>query len=567
MKNSVRYSRMLQTLILFFSSIAFLSGCSPKADPVEAVLKTSDEQTSYVLGTTISLDASDSTFDFLTWYVDVVAITDCADQQTCGFLPVTVGSYVIRIDASMEEVTDSNPLSGIFDGLSGAKKEPLEDSTSLDLTITPEVTAPTISDSTLTTSNVGNTEITLSWIQATDNLTATASLQYKVFYSTSNTLDSLSQIEAGTATGDYATNITSVTISGLSSSTTYYFNVLVKDETGNKNLYAMTSATTTTPASTTTTTVPSVAASSITFTDTDQDTGQIAGTVAITKASDESNITHYVLYWGSSSSAKLSGQSAVASLSTTGSNLSYTIASDTSIPSGATHWIVFTKNATGEMSTGTSVAITDVKDTTAPVPGDSGTLTISNVTTSSLTLSWTKATDNITAQSALVYKVYSSTSDNISTVSTISTNGTLRGTTTGDTVTLAITGLTSGTLYYFNVLVTDALNNSAVYTSKDKGTLMGNVYLFSGGTSAGNLGGRSGADARCVAEKSATWPNLACSNIRAFLSVDANDEIQDMPTNYGVPTNRPILGPTGTQIRSNWPQLWLGLDFSLNSAG
>src|SRR5690606_19894863 len=44
---------------------------------------------------------------------------------------------------------------------------------------------------------------------------------------------------------------------------------------------------------------PVNAAQGISFTDTDGTAGEIAGIVAITKASDESDLTDYVLYWGS----------------------------------------------------------------------------------------------------------------------------------------------------------------------------------------------------------------------------------------------------------------------------
>jgi hypothetical protein len=48
-------------------------------------------------------------------------------------------------------------------------------------------------------------------------------------------------------------------------------------------------------------------AQSVAFADTDMDEDQIAGTVDITKAMDESDVSSYTLYWGSSASAKLSG--------------------------------------------------------------------------------------------------------------------------------------------------------------------------------------------------------------------------------------------------------------------
>ncbi|MCL6479594.1 MAG: S-layer homology domain-containing protein, partial [Peptococcaceae bacterium] len=48
----------------------------------------------------------------------------------------------------------------------------------------------------------------------------------------------------GTAVGDYATDTGTKEITGLNSNTTYYFNVIVMDEAGNKTAYTMTSVTT-----------------------------------------------------------------------------------------------------------------------------------------------------------------------------------------------------------------------------------------------------------------------------------------------------------------------------------
>ncbi|MGK5093278.1 DUF1566 domain-containing protein [Deltaproteobacteria bacterium TL4] len=105
--------------------------------------------------------------------------------------------------------------------------------------------------------------------------------------------------------------------------------------------------------------IPTQTATSVAFSDTDLDGGQVAGAVTITKAANESSLTHYVLYWGSSITTKLAGQSAITTLAKTGSNLTHTFSANTAIPSGATYLLVFTKNADGEMSTGVNVAITD----------------------------------------------------------------------------------------------------------------------------------------------------------------------------------------------------------------
>jgi hypothetical protein len=106
-----------------------------------------------------------------------------------------------------------------------------------------DTTAPTVADGTIT-SDVTQTGVTLSWNKATDDTSAQSALQYLVYqlddpinYPDFSTVDG---IEAnGTAIGDYASDITSITmdITELAAGTTYYFNVIVKDEAGNKNCY------------------------------------------------------------------------------------------------------------------------------------------------------------------------------------------------------------------------------------------------------------------------------------------------------------------------------------------
>jgi hypothetical protein len=102
----------------------------------------------------------------------------------------------------------------------------------------PDNTAPEIEDGTITASDITETGVTLSWNKATDNESAQGALQYLVYQSGSNNIDTVENIEAnGNPVGTYETDINSKEITGLSSGTTYYFNVIVKDEAGNKAAY------------------------------------------------------------------------------------------------------------------------------------------------------------------------------------------------------------------------------------------------------------------------------------------------------------------------------------------
>ena len=117
-----------------------------------------------------------------------------------------------------------------------------------------------------------------------------------------------------------------------------------------------------------------------------------------------------------------------------------------------------------------------IGDAINPWIGGSGALTFENIDTTTLTVNWTKSTDNRNLQSELQYKVVMSTEGDISTIpeadiSGSSGNKTLLQDWTADIATFDVTGLSEGTQYYFNVLVKDASDNKAIYEMADETTL------------------------------------------------------------------------------------------------
>jgi len=112
-------------------------------------------------------------------------------------------------------------------------------------------------------------------------------------------------------------------------------------------------------------------------------------------------------------------------------------------------------------------------DIEPPTPGNSGTITTTNVTHNSLMLNWTTATDNVTSQANLRYFVYQSTS----TMSGTSPGGTLLNTggTTGIT-TFPVIGLNASTTYFFIVVVEDEAGNKAAYTLVSQATSTAPTY-------------------------------------------------------------------------------------------
>ncbi len=109
-------------------------------------------------------------------------------------------------------------------------------------------------------------------------------------------------------------------------------------------------------------------------------------------------------------------------------------------------------------------------DTTAPSPGNSGTITTSGISATGLTLNWTVASDAVSAETTLTYRVFYSTSANIATVGEAIANGTEVDSSASNIIIKTVSGLTASTTYYFNVIVKDGAGNQAAYTIKTQAT-------------------------------------------------------------------------------------------------
>ncbi len=101
-------------------------------------------------------------------------------------------------------------------------------------------------------------------------------------------------------------------------------------------------------------------ATGIDFTDIDTDANEIEGTLTIHKAGDETDLTHYNLYWGSGPAQKLANQTVITTIAKTGADVTHAFAANTAIPTGATYLLVYTQNNSIEEPVGINIAIGDV---------------------------------------------------------------------------------------------------------------------------------------------------------------------------------------------------------------
>lgn len=72
-----------------------------------------------------------------------------------------------------------------------------------------------------------------------------------------------------------------------------------------------------------------------------------------------------------------------------------------------------------------------------------------------------------------------------------------------------------------------------------------NIYL-------GNMGGREGVDEICNTEKPAQADGR---QVRAYISVDTDDSVANMPANYDIPTDLPIVTTLDIELGVNWADL------------
>lgn len=96
-----------------------------------------------------------------------------------------------------------------------------------------------VTSGTLSFSNIVANGMEVAWTKATDTYSADSALEYKVVYSNSDNMNSIADAEMnGTIAKDWSAGIESATLTGMNSNTTYYVAVLVRDQAGNRSLYA-----------------------------------------------------------------------------------------------------------------------------------------------------------------------------------------------------------------------------------------------------------------------------------------------------------------------------------------
>lgn len=268
---------------------------------------------------------------------------------------------------------------------------------------TPDTQAPS-APGTPVASAIITTSLTLTWTASSDNVGVTG---YDVFQ------DGI-QINVSNITG------TSFSVTNLSPSTTYQFYIKAKDAAGNSTNSGTTNATTPAPPDTEAPTAPTdLAVTTV---------AQNSVTLSWTASTDNIGVTGYDVY-----------RNGVKINSSTVTTTGYT-ATGLSAATAYSFYVV-AKDAAGNTSGNSNTISVTTPDTQAP--SAPGTPVASVITTTSLTLTWTAASDNVGVSGYDVFQ------DGVQ-VNTSNITGT----------SFNVTNLSPSTTYQFYVKAKDAAGNS-----------------------------------------------------------------------------------------------------------
>lgn len=320
----------------------------------------------------------------------------------------------------------------------------------------------------ITLENRGVRDFYISWPMGRDKTTSPLNLMYKVVLSTDDNLseDLFETLTEGRIlVQDWTQNLTETEVFFLEPETLYYYNVMIKDEAGNRALY----------------TQGSVVTEPVRV---DNQSPEASDRVLVLTAQSEGSVTlswseatdHNTVYYKVMSSPVNNLANPEDSYNADGSRVNvmnwkagvYELDIRGLTPGDTYYFNVYARDENNNLTAYTSQAY-KVPDNTAPVPGDRGisdSVEAVSVSISSMTLTWDEAGDNSGAE--LLYKGVLSLHDDVHTelltdiASDTSEKWVFLDWSTGIT-SVSVTDLKPGTDYWFNVLVKDREGNTALY--------------------------------------------------------------------------------------------------------
>lgn len=388
--------------------------------------------------------------------------------------------------------------------------------------------------------NIDHESMTVSWGIASDDTTAASGLEYKLVRSTSeaaiDTIGEANSIAAGNVAMDWTENTLTKNIDSLSYPQTYYYAVIVRDESANMSLYSVQSQATVDE-------VAPTAGEAISFSNVDNESITVSWGAASDNAVLAANL-EYKLVMNTVESAidTLAEVNAIVDggnlvMDWTANDLSEDI-NGLDFPE-TYYFAVLVRDTAGNIAYYSSQEQATLD---AAAPTDGGGLAMVTPDCGDSTVSWNAATDNVTAQADLEYRVYYSNADNISTVEDIQANGTALGNWTANMTNATLTGLTDGDNYWVNVLVRDEAGNISAYTEDNDLAGAASAYILDVGDGIYKMNLSTGASEEIIDNNDLDRNMAVDENCEIFfLDGFASIEVWDTDGNFIEQSAQPYL--------------------------
>lgn len=308
-------------------------------------------------------------------------------------------------------------------------------------------TVPTLANGTINVTDVTYSSASISWAKASDNVTAQDKLYYMAGYKKSSEPESGLQFDVYNAAGN-GNDMTSCTIENLDPETSYDFYVVVYDEAGNGAEYTKTTIVTEALPDVT---APSLGEVTISVDDLTQTSISLSWSHATDDRTPQDKLAYTVEY-------RKAGESAWNTINAGNAN-AYTIDALTEDTDYEVSIKVADEAGNETSYGGFTITTLPVPDVTAPTLADSK-IVVGAVTDSSISISWTAASDDRTAQDKLEYIVEC----------TDVATGTTTEYSAGNANQYDITGLEPNTSYSINVIVKDEVGNFNRYDAVEART-------------------------------------------------------------------------------------------------
>jgi len=383
---------------------------------------------------------------------------------------------------------------------------------------TPDTIPPTfaglVSATTLTA-----TSIQLTWSAATDNVTPQASIKYLVYEANAAGAEVFTTPTYSTTPG-----ATGYVVNGLSQGIPYYFVVRAQDGAGNIDSNGVEKSNTLPD------TNPPLFAGLSAISNVTGTSAQLSWAAAIDNVTPQANIV-YLIFQATSPSGEIY---ATPSYTTAPGATNFIVTGLT--PVTTYYFVVRAKDGAGNIDGNTIENTTSTPDTIPPV--FAGLSLVSNITLSTMDLSWAPATDNVTPQGSIKYLIYQATSP-AGEVYTAPTYSTTPGATS-----YTVTGLTTGTTYYFVVRAQDGAGNIDSNTMESPPSAYPSLFV-NAVTGNDNLGSGTQAAPYATITKALS---VTAGNEAILVSAGTYSATETFPLQLKAGTSLICQGPSHTTV-------------------